>query len=407
MTGLRFDHTRLGSGLTVIGERNDHAQSLAAGYFVNTGGRDEAPLVSGVSHFLEHMMFKGTARRSAEDINREFDELGANYNAYTSEERTVYYGSVLPERGAALLDLLTDMMRPALREEDFAVEKKVILEEIAMYEDRPGFRVFELGNPRFWGEHPLGQSVLGTTGSIADLTAAQMRDYFETRYAPDNMVLAVAGKYDWEAVVAQVAALTEGWRPKGAGREHPVPKCGEGRADAVDPSLNRAHVAVFAPGVSAQDERRYAAAVLANCLGDSVGSRLYWGIVDKGLADSATLQHDACDGAGAFVGYLGVAPEQLEPVLARYLDVLVGARAESLGAEEWARAQRKLATGLSLRGETPYGRLMSFGSGYLLTGEYQPLQETVKRIFAARREDAAALLDGAPFERAFAMVLRP
>ena len=146
---MTFNETVLPNGLKIIGEHNPEAQSFAAGYFVRTGARDETADVSGVSHFLEHMMFKGTDKRSAEAINLEFDTIGANYNAYTSDERTVYYGAVLPERGAALVDLLSDMMRPALRESDFDLEKNVILEEIAMYEDRPGFKVFEEGNARF------------------------------------------------------------------------------------------------------------------------------------------------------------------------------------------------------------------------------------------------------------------
>ena len=154
---LTFQKTTLDNGLTIIGEHNPEAQSFAAGYFVKTGSRDETQEVAGVSHFLEHMMFKGTPRRSPADINREFDELGANYNAYTSDERTVYYGAVLPERGPKLLDLLSDMMRPALRQEDFDLEKNVILEEIAMYEDRPSFKVFEEGNEHFYNGHPLGQ----------------------------------------------------------------------------------------------------------------------------------------------------------------------------------------------------------------------------------------------------------
>ena len=167
---MNFDKITLPNGLEIIGEHNSQAQSFAAGYFVKTGARDETHEVSGVSHFLEHMMFKGTDKRSAEDINLEFDTIGANYNAYTSDERTVYYGAVLPERGAALVDLLSDMMRPALRENDFTLEKNVILEEIAMYEDRPAFKVFEEGNARFYRGHPLGQSILGTPESIRALS---------------------------------------------------------------------------------------------------------------------------------------------------------------------------------------------------------------------------------------------
>ena len=404
---IHFDKTTLGNGLTIIGEHNPQAQTFAAGYFVKTGSRDETPEVAGVSHFLEHMMFKGTARRSPEDINREFDELGANYNAYTSDERTVYYGAVLPERGERLLDLLSDMMRPALRNEDFDLEKNVILEEIAMYEDRPSFKVFEEGNRLFYRGHPLGNSVLGSVDSITALPRDAMLRYFEARYAADNLTLAVAGNYAWDEVVAQVQGLTESWRPSEAGRDYPVFAPSSGQETLQDPKLTRVHVAAYAPGVSAQDPRRYAASVLANALGDGEGSRLYWALVDKGLADNASLSHDSADGAGAFIGYVSTAPEELNGVLKTYLETLQTAQDEGVTADEWTRAQRKLATGLTLRGETPFGRLMSFGTSYLYTGEYKTVQEVVDAIMATTPEDAAALLSARPFDRMLTVALGP
>src|SRR5947209_20604230 len=180
---MKFLRESLPNGLTVIGEQNPAALSMAAGYFARTGARDEAPQVSGVSHFLEHMAFKGSARRSADDVNREFDEIGAQYNAFTSEENTVYYGAVLPEFQERSLDLLTDMMRPALRTDDFDVEKNVILEEIALYQDRPQFTVMVQARETFFDKHPLGHSVLGTPESIGALQQDQMREYFQRRYA--------------------------------------------------------------------------------------------------------------------------------------------------------------------------------------------------------------------------------
>ena len=407
MKPLQFDKAELDNGLTVIGEHNAQAQSFAAGYFVDTGARDETPEVAGVSHFLEHMMFKGTPQRSPEDINREFDELGATYNAYTSEERTVYYGAVLPERGERLLDLLSDMMRPSLRQEDFDIEKNVILEEIAMYEDRPSFKVFELGNERYYKGHPLGNSILGTSASIAALEQAQMESYFAQRYAPNNMLLSVAGNYNWDAVLTQVEGLTRGWQSSETGRSYPDLKPQTGVEITRDTTLSRAHAALFAPGVSAQDPLRYAAAVLASCIGDSSGSRLYWALVDKGLADSASLSHDSADRAGTFMGYLSTAPQTFDEVLGVYKDVLQRAQEEGISPDEWARAQRKLATSLTLRGETPFGRLMSLGSSYLYTGDYQSVQDVTDAVFAATLEEAKALLARRPFSQTFAMALRP
>jgi predicted Zn-dependent peptidase len=407
VSALRFEKAVLESGLTVIGERNPRAQSFAAGYFVRTGARDEESEVAGVSHFLEHMMFKGTAKRGAADINRAFDELGARYNAYTSDENTVYYGSVLPEHAPALLELLSDMMRPALRQEDFELEKNVILEEIAMYEDRPSFKVFEEGRELYYQGHPLGNSVLGRADSIRNLSRESMLDYFTARYAPDNLVLVMSGRYDWEQRLEQIEALTASWRPQDAMRRYPPLEPATGLKVLENPKLKRVHVAAYAPGVAATDPLRYAAGILANCLGASSGSRLYWALVDKGLVDSAMLSHDSADGAGAFVGYLSFAPEQAEKVLGIFFETLQEAQEEGLAADEWARAQRKLATNLTLGGETPFGRLMSLGTSYIYTREYRSVQEMVERIMATGLEEARALLSEKPFTKLFTVVMGP
>lgn len=405
--GLRFDRQVLGNGLTVIGESNPSAVSVAAGYFVKTGARDESSDVAGVSHFLEHMMFKGTDRRTAADINRSFDELGAQYNAFTSEERTVYYGAVLPERLPALLDLLSDMMRPALRQEDFDVEKNVILEEIAMYEDRPHFRVFELAGRGFWNGHPLGNSVLGGQDGIQALTRDQMLHYFERRYAPSNLTLVVTGAYDWEAVLASAQALTVDWQPFDVDRALPRPEPTAGEDGCRDDELKRVHAAVYAPGVAVDDPRRYPAAILATVLGDDSGSRLFWALVDRGLADSASLGHEASDGAGAYVGYLSCAPERAGEVIDSYRRVLSEAHDRPLDPEEWRRAQRKLATALTLRAETPLGRLVSLGAGYQALGRYQSVRDMVAAVMGSSVEEGRALLAERPFERLFVYTLGP
>ncbi|HEX7003136.1 MAG TPA: pitrilysin family protein [Trueperaceae bacterium] len=406
-TNFRFDHARLPNGLTVIGEHNPSAQSVAAGYFVNTGSRDEHDGISGVSHFLEHMMFKGTERRSAEDINREFDELGARSNAYTSEEHTVYYGAVLPEQRERLIDLLSDMMRPALREDDFEMEKNVILEEIAMYQDRPNLRVFELGSKRFFGQHPLGNSVLGTPETIGPLSRKQMLDYFRSRYAPNNLVLTLAGAYDWDATLAQVQAATESWEPQQVERAYPELATATGLEQLVDEKLKRVHIGFWAPGPSAQDDMRYPAALLASVLGDSSGSRLYWALVDKGTADAAQMWHDAADRGGAFMGYASTAPERAAEVVATVRSVLTAARSEPPTDEEWERARHKLATALTLSSETPFGRLMSLGNSWIYNGVYQSQDEQLARVMGATREQALELLDQGVFERLFTFSLGP
>ena len=190
---MPFLHERLDNGLDVIAETTPGACSTSVGFFVRTGARDETAAIWGASHFLEHMVFKGTADLSGDEINRRFDALGAAANAFTSEEDTVYYAVVLPEQQEQVVDLLGRMMRPVLRAEDFATEKLVILEEIRMYDDQPPFGADDRCRAAFFGPHPLARSVLGTVESIEALPVEAMRDYHRRRYAPDSMVLVASG----------------------------------------------------------------------------------------------------------------------------------------------------------------------------------------------------------------------
>src|SRR6202167_2972893 len=195
---LTFKHHQLANGLDIIAEENPDSHSFAAGIFVKTGSRDESTNINGVSHFLEHMMFKGSTKYTWEDVNRIFDEMGARYNAFTSQEMTAYYANVLPEFTERTIEHLSLLLRPAIRGEDFDTEKKVILEEIAMYLDDPGHRVYEALMQTHFGRHPLGMSVLGTVDSIRELRRQQMLDYLHHRYGPGNIVLAAAGKFDFD-----------------------------------------------------------------------------------------------------------------------------------------------------------------------------------------------------------------
>ena len=404
---LRFDHTVLDNGLTIIGEYNPRAVSAAVGYMVHAGARDESPDIAGVSHFLEHMMFKGNERFSAEDLNRTFDELGAEYNAFTSEERTVYYGAVPADRAGSLLNLLTELMQPSLRQEDFDMEKKVILEEIAMYQDRPAQRLFELANERYWNGHPLGNSVLGSNDSVGGMQQSAMRAYFDRRYAPGNVYLVLAGNYDWAELVASATQATADWRNYDVTRTKPQPLPAKGYERVTDATLNRQHTALFAPGLAVEHPLRFAPSILSNAIGDGSGSRLYWELVDKGLTDSAWLSHEGQEGAGAFVGYMSAAPARAEEVLKRYREVLQQVQEEGITQEEWRRSQRKIATSLTFRAETPLGRLMSFGTYYQTLGTYLSVNEMVEEVMSTPLEAGAQILAGRPFDEPFVLTLGP
>src|SRR3954468_3610656 len=220
---LTFHHKQLPNGLDIVAEVNPDSHSFAAGLFVKTGSRDEQADVNGVSHFLEHMMFKGSTKYTWEDVNRIFDEMGARYNAFTSQEMTAYYANVLPEFTEKSVEHLSHLLRPAIRNEDFETEKKVILEEIAMYLDDPGHRLYEKLMEAHFGNHPLSMSVLGSAESIQKLQRDQMANYFTARYGPGNMVLSVTGLLDFDEIVGLAEKYMGTWPHVDAPRQQPPP----------------------------------------------------------------------------------------------------------------------------------------------------------------------------------------
>lgn len=400
---MEFRQARLDNGLTVIGEVRGESQSVAMGFFVRTGGRDETADVSGVSHYLEHMLFKGTESRSALEVNLEFDEMGAKYNAFTSEENTVYYAAVLPEYQERGLALWADLMRPALRQEDFDTEKGVILEEIAMYKDQPQFDVVDRCRRLHFAEHGCGNSVLGTEASVGALTAEQMREYFGRRYAADNIVLAAAGKLDWEGLLEQAQSLCGGWSSSGAGRElSDFSGTCQHKAVRRDQAL-REHLCLMSHGPSAQQHERYAASLLANIVGDDTNSRLYWALVDTALADSAELDYEAMDGTGLFYSYISCDPARTDEVVAVTRQTLEKVRADGVTEAQLQASKNKIASTATLQGELPMGRLVPLGSNWMYLGQYRSLEAEIAAIEAVTLEEVAAVLDRYPLER-FSMV---
>jgi predicted Zn-dependent peptidase len=396
---IEFKQHTLDNGLTILAECNDDAHTGAIGFFAKTGARDETKDLMGVSHFLEHMMFKGTARRSADDVNREFDEIGANYNAFTSHELTGYFAHVLPEHVPQATDLLADIMMPALREEDFNTERNVILEEIGMYEDQPEWRLQDTILEDFYGNHPLGHRVLGTggeDGTVAQLNPDQMRDYFTKRYSPDNLVVSAAGRVDFDRLVKELEALTKTWQPQKPKRDYAAPEPAERARTIVDASLSRHYLALCSPAPSAQDERRFAAKVLGDVLGDTEGSRLYWALVDPGLAEAADLGYLPQDQAGCFFAFASCDPDrakQVEDKLLQTLDTF----GQDVTDDEVQRAKNKLATQATVQGEAPAGRMRNLGIQWHYLGRYLSLEEELDQLMAVTAEQVRQLARDYPF----------
>jgi predicted Zn-dependent peptidase len=384
---MEFKLTTLDNGLRIAAEINPDVASMAMGFFCLTGSRDETPEVAGVSHFLEHMMFKGTDTRGPLDINREFDEIGADYNASTSEEMTNYYAAVLPEFQDRVIDLWSDMMRPKLDTDDFTMEKEVILDEIARYEDVPYFRTYVKSMSVFFAGHPLANDVLGSRESIGAMTAENMRAYFERQYSPGNLVLGVAGNFDHDRFVASVNERCGSWQPFDVHRDRPEVPGNFETVIETDANLARQHMVLGSRGPSRTDKYRYAASVFGSILGSVTNSRLYYALVEPAIADEAMTYADTLDGAGAMLTYLSCDPAragEARDIYAREIDKLV---AEGPTEAEVAASVNKIATGVTLSSEMPMGRMMAVGGEQLFLGTYSTPDDHLQRYLAVTAKD--------------------
>lgn len=392
-----FQHATLPNGLTIIAETDPAAHTAAAGFFVRTGARDEAPRLMGVSHFLEHMMFKGTAKRSADDVNREFDEIGANHNAYTSSELTCFYASTLPEYFGTSVDILADILRPALRQADFDTEKGVILEEIAMYKDNPFWVLYEKAMEEYYSDHPLAHRVLGTDDTIKALRRDEMQAYFDQRYSADNTALALAGKVDFASAVEQARGVCGHWGNTGANRNTATPTGMDREFTMRDPKVNRAYLLLVSPGPSSIDPRRYAASMLAQVLGGGDNSRLHWALVEPGTAEEAQAAFDPRDGCGDYYAFASCDPERVDEVWA-VVEREIEHLSASLTDDDLERLRNKLATGVTLAGERPSGRMQRLGRMWTYEKAYRPLEKELEAINAVTLQDLREVAAAFPFK---------
>lgn len=368
---MEYRQHTLDNGLQILAEVNPQAHLSAFGYFVRTGARDETPEIGGVSHFLEHMVFKGTPNRSAEQVNRELDEMGSSSNARTSEESTIYYGTVLPEFQSPMVELLTDIMRPSLREDDFETEKKVIIEEIRMYADQPPFGGHEKIMEEYFGCHPLGQSVLGTEATVGGLTPDAMNRYFEQRYSPGNIALAAAGNIDFDKLVDDVARLCGHWKPFEAARNRSDAEPNFGFQVLHKPASHQQYIIQLAPGPGNQDMARFASRVATAILGDDSGSRMYWAFLDSGTAESAGMGAYEYADNGLIMTYLCCAPDQAEANLNRLVELQQNAISDVPTKRELELAKSKIASHIVLASERTSTRMFSVGSQWLTGLQYK------------------------------------
>jgi predicted Zn-dependent peptidase len=408
---MQFRKTQLDNGLEVIAEINEAAYSVSFGFFVKTGSRNETPELAGVSHFLEHIVFKGTETRSSEEVNRRLDELGADANAFTTEEQTVFFASLLPELLDEAVELLGGLLRPALRQDDFEMEKQVILEEIRMYEDQPPFGADDKSRELFFAGHPLANSVLGTIDSVSGLSVDQIRQYLEEQYCPENIVLIGAGRLNFDQFVHNAEQVCGHWKSSGVAGKNGLELCRvcghRGFHRIFKESASQQYTLLLSDAPSARDADRFVAGMVANMIGDDIGSRLYWELVDSGVADSAELGTNEFFDNGFFVTGLSSEPEYAEEVLNRTRKIYAEVAQHRLTQEELDRSKNKILSRLVLANERPGGRLFSIGSEWIVHREYRTIRQDLEEIRRITLDDVNTVLKKYPLDNPLLVTVGP
>jgi len=404
---MNFHQETLPNGLTILAETSGRALSTGLGFFVKTGARDETADVSGVSHFLEHMAFKGNDRWSADDVNRRFDEIGAKHNAYTTEEHTVYHAVVLPEFVDSATDMLADLLRPALRSEDFFMEQKVIIEEIGMYADMPPFVTYEKAMARHFGDHPLGQNVLGSVESIEALKPEMMKAYHEKRYSADNIIVAAAGKVDWPSFRSLVAEKCGNWQRGPKTDRSPIDY--SPGADEVFPveRYEQQCVMMLAPAPNAASPLRTAGDLLATILGDDTGSRLHWALAETGKVETIDFAYHEYYGAGLYMLSAASTPELMAENVEEIHGVFRTVMQDGVTPEELELAKNKVAARLVLSAEKPRNRLGPLAYNWAYRECYRTVASELDELRAVTLGQIRALLEEYPLLPATTVYVGP
>lgn len=396
---LHYQLSTLGNGLRVITEHMPSVRSIAVGCWADTGTRDEYPNEAGASHFLEHLLFKGSERYSARYIAESFDAMGAESNAFTTKENTCFWARLLDRDISAGLDLLAEMLqRPAFRGNEVDSERQVVIEEINMNDDDPSDVAFEEFNQAVFKDHPLEAPVLGTRDSIKAMSRDDLHTYWDRRYGAGSTVVAMAGSINHDEAVSLVEDLFGDWNGDRVNHEYrpasstPLVRC-------VPRETEQAHLVIGGLGINRHDERRFAFDVLNHVLGGGMSSRLFLTIrEERGLAYAIYSFRMAHADTGAWGVYVGTTPDQADTCLQLIEEELARVSSEGITQEELSRAQGSMRGGLALSTEDPNSRMVRLGRDEISGSPHLSIDERIARLEAVTLDDvrnvAAEVLTG-------------
>jgi len=382
--------TTLDSGVRVVTEEVPSVRSVALGLWVRTGSRNEAPGQAGLSHFLEHLLFKGTSRFSAIEIAERFDGLGASVNAATGKETTHLHARFLDEHTEEVFDLLAEMLlAPTYPETDS--EREVVLEEIAMYEDEPQDRVHDILAAAVFGEHPLGRRVLGEAEVIRSVPVSEIEAYRSSHYTAPNVVVGAAGHVDH----GEIAALAERFVSPVMAESNggaPIEAEGTSRLRFYEKDTEQYHICFGAPGITRGDERRYALAVLDSIFGGSSSSRLFREVREKrGLAYAVGSYNEQYTDSGLVASYVGTREENVEEACSIIGAELARLRSEPVSPEELTRAKENVKGRLVLSSESTAARMSRISRATLFDLPIDSLDQMLAKVDAVTVDDLTGL----------------
>jgi len=384
--------TELDSGLRVVTEEISSVRSVALGFWIGTGSRHERVEQAGVSHFLEHLLFKGTDRYSSLEIDQLFDGMGAEVNAGTGKESTNLYSRFLDQHLDKAWDVMSDMvLRPAYSDVDS--ERQVVIEEIAMYEDEPSDKVHDVLADAVFGDHPLGRPIIGTAEVVGSVPVPEIASYHDAQYVGGNMVVAAAGNLSHDHVVSLVEAATSGLS-RGDGRSGgaEAPSARGPRASFHQKTTEQYHLCLGGPGISRGDDRRFVLRVLDTILGGSSSSRLFQEVREKrGLAYAVYSYTSQYVDTGQIGIYVGTRPDRTAEALDVIATELRRITSEPVPSDELERAKENVKGRTALSFESTLTRMNRLGSAVLTGIPVMTLDEIVAAIEAVTAEDVAAL----------------
>lgn len=385
---MKVDVRKLKNGIPVLMENIENINTVSLGIFVKTGAKDEKLIEDGVSHFLEHMMFKGTTNRSAKDISEEMDNEGGMINAYTSRETTVYYIQMLSERLTKGVDILADMfLNSTFTDENLEKERNVIIEEIRMYEDIPEEVIHE-ENTRFALSGPQGKNVLGTVESLKKIDRKILSEYFYERYCPENIVISVAGRIKEDELFNQLNETFGNLKGSGETRDIDYKMSINNGEHLIKQETNQIHLCFNTKGVSLLDKYKYPVAIIINVLGGNMSARLFQKIrEERGLAYSVYGYSSSFEEGGLFTIYAGTTKENYKEVLDLIKEEFEDIKENGITEYELQKSKNQFLSMFTFGLESSKGKMNRMANSYMLYGEVKDVEESIEKVESITLED--------------------